>query len=351
MWGMKPGTEPEIRILHIIDNLIDLDPDIIGLQEINEAVNGDGTDNQGKVIADSLSAHFGIPYYYDKIITHLSWDSQYKEFIGIITKYPVEEKGYHQLATGVFPRKVIWNKISTPSGTVNFFNTHLSYNDSNVRIQQVQQIIDYVNEIENNYPATASILTGDFNDIPSSASIQQLINTDTDTFYISTYAFINPRGLGYTAPSHAPFNKIDYIFLKNTSSITPIESEIVMDQPYSGNLFCSDHFGITTSFQENIMTIENDSSCNPGGYELCQNYPNPFNYQTRIVYLIQQKSLVTIKVFDITGRKIQLLVHEFQTPGEHTLNFNARDLPGGIYLFEIQTDNGKKQKGKMLLLR
>ena len=35
--GMKPGTEPEVRIVHIIDKLIEIDPDIIGLQEINES--------------------------------------------------------------------------------------------------------------------------------------------------------------------------------------------------------------------------------------------------------------------------------------------------------------------------
>ena len=44
--GMKPGSEPEIRIQYIIDNLVELDPDIIGLQEINESLTGGGTDNQ-----------------------------------------------------------------------------------------------------------------------------------------------------------------------------------------------------------------------------------------------------------------------------------------------------------------
>jgi len=139
--GMKPGTSPEVRIIHIIDKIIQIDPDIIGLQEINETLSGGLADNQAKVIADSLSAHFGINYNYYYSFTHLSWDNQFREFVGIITKYNVEEQGFFQLVQGAFPRKVVWNKINTPIGTVNFFNTHLSFNSSSVRTVQVGQII------------------------------------------------------------------------------------------------------------------------------------------------------------------------------------------------------------------
>jgi endonuclease/exonuclease/phosphatase family metal-dependent hydrolase len=92
--GMKPGTDPEVRIIHIIDKLIQIDPDIIGLQEINESLSGGSADNQAKVIADSLSAYFGINYNYYTSFTHLSWNNQFREFVGIITKYTVEEEGF-----------------------------------------------------------------------------------------------------------------------------------------------------------------------------------------------------------------------------------------------------------------
>jgi endonuclease/exonuclease/phosphatase family metal-dependent hydrolase len=206
--GMKPGTNPEVRIIHIIDKLKQLDPDIIGLQEINESLNGGGLDNQAKVIADSLSAYFGISYNYYTSLTHLSWNNQFREFVGIITKHNVEEEGFFQLVAGVFPRKVVWNKINTPIGTVNFFNTHLSFNSASVRVQQVQQIIPYIEDTENNHPAVASILTGDFNDPPNAASIQLLTNTGSDTFYVDSYKYINPGSAGYTMPSNAPTTRI-----------------------------------------------------------------------------------------------------------------------------------------------
>ena len=76
--GMKPGTDPPTRLYHIIQNLKVLNPDIIGLQEINESLNSGGTDNQAMLIADSLSSYFGITYYYYYSQTHLSWNNQFK---------------------------------------------------------------------------------------------------------------------------------------------------------------------------------------------------------------------------------------------------------------------------------
>jgi endonuclease/exonuclease/phosphatase family metal-dependent hydrolase len=142
--GMKPGTYPETRLPQIITRLIALDPDIIGLQEINQLRFGSGLHNQGRIIADSLSSYFEIPYYYYQQFTHYSWDDVYNEYIGIITKLPVLETGFYQLATGVFPRKVVWNLVDTPIGKISFLNTHLTYNSSTVRQLQVQQIMDYI---------------------------------------------------------------------------------------------------------------------------------------------------------------------------------------------------------------
>jgi len=210
--GMKPGTDPETRLVNIIEKLKEINPDIIGLQEINESPSGGGNDNQAKVIADSLSAFFGIEYHYFISFTHLSWDNQFKEYVGIISKYPVEEEGFFSLVPGVFPRKVVWNLINTPIGKINFFNTHLSFNSASVRIQQVQQIVSYIENIETSNPAIASLLTGDFNDPPTSTSIQLLTNTGTDTFYISTFEAVNPGNPGYTFPSNSPNTRIDYVF-------------------------------------------------------------------------------------------------------------------------------------------
>jgi len=353
--GMKPGTEPEVRIVHIIDKLIDIDPDIIGLQEINESLNGGGADNQAKVIADSLSAYFGIPYYYYIQQTHLSWSSQFREFIGIITKHPVEETGFFQLVAGAFPRKVVWNKIITPLGTVNFFNTHLSYNSASVRTVQVQQIISYIEDIESNYPAIASILKGDFNAQAGAQSIQQLINTGTDTFYVRTYVYVNPSSPGNTIPSNAPTSKIDYVFLKNTSSIAPFESAVVMNQPYSGGSYCSDHLGVLTSFRAGVLDVDDESSVYPEDFKLFQNYPNPFNPVTKIRFTIPQDERretedVSLKVYDSLGNEIATLVNEDKSAGVYEVDFVGNGLPSGIYFYRLQAGNYTETK-KLIFLK
>jgi endonuclease/exonuclease/phosphatase family metal-dependent hydrolase len=353
--GMKPGTDPEVRIIHIIDKLIQIDPDIIGLQEINESLGGGGVDNQAKVIADSLSDYFGINYNYYTSFTHLSWNNQFREFVGIITKYNVEERGFFQLVTGVFPRKVVWNKISTPIGTVNFFNTHLSFNSSSVRLAQVQQIIQYVENTENNYSAVASILTGDFNDPPNAASIQLLTITGSDTFYVDSYNYVNPGGPGYTMPSNAPATRIDYVFTKSTGSLIPFESNVVMNQPYNGTNYCSDHLGVLTSFSIGVLGIDEGNNLHPEELKLFQNYPNPFNPSTNIRFSVPTEASdfsleTTLKVYDILGEEVTTLVNEQILAGNYEVNFDATNLSSGIYLYKIQAGKFSDVK-KMILIR
>jgi len=361
--GMKPGTDPETRLINIIEKLKVIDPDIIGLQEINESINGGGNDNQAKRIADSLSAFFGVEYHYFISFTHLSWNNQFREFVGIISKYPVEEEGFLSLIPGVFPRKLVWNYIYTPLGKINFFNTHLSFNSASVRFQQVKQIIPYIENIEAGNPGIATILTGDFNDRPTAFSIRLLTETGTDTIYISTFAEMNPGDPGYTMPSNTPNVKIDYVFYKNTGSLAIDTSIIVMDQPYSGNNFCSDHLGILTTFKEGVVNLDESIDLQPDKFELYQNFPNPFNPTTKIKFTIptspqsppyqgegQRERLITLKVYDVLGSEIVTIVNEQKTTGSYQIEFNATNLPSGIYFYQLIAENFSDTK-KMVILR
>jgi endonuclease/exonuclease/phosphatase family metal-dependent hydrolase len=252
--GMKPGTDPSARLYYIIQNLKELNPDIIGLQEINETLYNGGSDNQAMLIADSLSSFFGIKYYTYSVQTHLSWNNQFKEFIGIISKYPVEQQGMYELVPGAFTRKVVWNLITTPAGYINFFNTHLDFQSSSVRYQQITQIADYIFQQENQYQSIATILTGDFNDTTGSNSINYILNAS----YLDSYAEVSPGSHGYTVPSNSPSPKIDFIFFKQTEHLKIDSSTVIMDQPYSGKNYCSDHLGVMTTFSVNKSSVDND---------------------------------------------------------------------------------------------
>lgn len=77
----------------------------------------------------------------------------------------------------------------------------------------------------------------------------------------------------------------------------------------------------------------------PEKYELLQNYPNPFNPVTTIIYQIPRESLVNLKVYDIRGKEIAVLINEIKSPGSYTLTFNASYLSSGVYFYKLTAGN------------
>ncbi len=87
----------------------------------------------------------------------------------------------------------------------------------------------------------------------------------------------------------------------------------------------------------------------PEGNSL-SNYPNPFNPTTKISFSIPQKSQIKLKVFDVLGREIQILANRVYEVGQYEVEFNANNLPSGIYFYNLTTGNYSLTK-KMLLLK
>lgn len=80
------------------------------------------------------------------------------------------------------------------------------------------------------------------------------------------------------------------------------------------------------------------------------NYPNPFNPLTKIHYIIPHASMVSLKVYDIDGREINTLVHEYQQPGHYIVPFDGSEIASGIYLYKL-TSGDKVQVQKMVLMK
>ncbi len=74
----------------------------------------------------------------------------------------------------------------------------------------------------------------------------------------------------------------------------------------------------------------------PQEFKLFQNYPNPFNPSTQITYLIPRDGLVTLSVFDVLGREVQVLENSMKHAGTHTVSFNASKVSSGVYLYRLQ---------------
>ena len=84
-------------------------------------------------------------------------------------------------------------------------------------------------------------------------------------------------------------------------------------------------------------------------YGLDQNYPNPFNPTTTINYSIKTTGLVTLKVYDMLGTEVSSLVNESQEAGSYSVEFNAANLPSGMYVYRLSTNNFIDTK-KLILL-
>lgn len=85
-------------------------------------------------------------------------------------------------------------------------------------------------------------------------------------------------------------------------------------------------------------------------YYLQQNYPNPFNPSTTIGFRLFVKSYVTLKVYDVLGREVEVLVNGEKEAGEHKIKFVSSKLTAGIYFYYIQT-RGFSEVRKMLLMK
>ena len=84
-------------------------------------------------------------------------------------------------------------------------------------------------------------------------------------------------------------------------------------------------------------------------FALEQNYPNPFNPTINIEFRIANFGFVSLKVYDILGREVAVLVNEVKPAGEYEVEFNAGDLSSGIYLYRITSGNFIETKKLMFM--
>ena len=97
------------------------------------------------------------------------------------------------------------------------------------------------------------------------------------------------------------------------------------------------------------FAVSNETTESPKEYSL-SNYPNPFNPTTKINYELRVTNYVSLKVYDVLGNEIAILVKEKQNAGRYSVNFNGADLSSGIYFYRFES-NGIVLTGRMLLIK
>jgi len=143
-------------------------------------------------------------------------------------------------------------------------------------------------------------------------------------------------------------NKIDVNTRGGTNcSITAYhpegESNTILDDKTSGNntvtiidFNCSDQLNEWCQQTYcDLLAVYNPSFETQAAFSLSQNYPNPFKSITIIEYAIPTSSLISIKVYDMSGREVAVLVYEKKQKGHYSTIFNGSNLPVGTYFYRI----------------
>jgi hypothetical protein len=95
---------------------------------------------------------------------------------------------------------------------------------------------------------------------------------------------------------------------------------------------------------------EQGSTPLPAQYRLGQNFPNPFNPSTTIEFSIPKSQFVSLKVFNALGQEVAVLVDGTLAAGNHSVSFDARQLPSGVYFYRISAGTFVESK-KMVLMK
>jgi len=299
------------------------------------------------------------------------------------------------------------------SDTLRLYAVHLKANNTTPDQQQRAREVDSLRKVTNTLPLNSNfIVLGDFNIYgatePAYQKLLQIIPGNEGHFFDmlnlpgswnnSAYAVYHTQstrvrqfGGGATGGMDDRFDMILYSKAVNEPGGVTIVQQSLNAYGNDGNHFndsinkppnnavgqviadalhySSDHLPILALFRfESTIGITPVSNEIPHEYKLYQNYPNPFNPVTTIQFSIpilrivdaaggqlvphsmREGVFISIKVYDIIGREVSELIDEQLTPGEYEVNFDAGNLPGGVYFYRLTAGDFIDSK-KMILVK
>ncbi len=138
-------------------------------------------------------------------------------------------------------------------------------------------------------------------------------------------------------------------------SIRTIDSAKVIVKSFTGTVLNASVAGLA-EIEVNARVSSNDLASVTSlseiadDYYLGQNYPNPFNPATKIEFSLPKSQNVTLRVYDISGREVALLIAGKVMKGRNSITFNAKNLSSGVYIYVLQAGEFVQTR-KMVLLK
>ena len=98
-----------------------------------------------------------------------------------------------------------------------------------------------------------------------------------------------------------------------------------------------------------VTGVEKNNSELPASFNLAQNYPNPFNPSTKISFSLVKSGFTTLNVYNVIGQQVAQLVNKDLSSGTYSVDFDAANLPSGIYMYRITSGSFTATKKMMLI--
>jgi hypothetical protein len=160
--------------------------------------------------------------------------------------------------------------------------------------------------------------------------------------------YIKQNELAAAGQNSVYFGATTYDLLNNGKINILISMDLINQQGTTGRRF-------TQIYKPDSTSSVNENEFIPNTNKLYQNYPNPFNPSTTIRFSLIESEKVAIKLYNILGKEIKLLLDDNLPAGEHTVQWDGKDdeennLPGGVYFIQM-TAGYYRQTIKSVLLK
>lgn len=211
------------------------------------------------------------------------------------------------------------------------------------------------------------------NTITTNNQIWPAIQCDTNG-YLSVVYYDNSTSPGYHSnfaySTDAGNTWVNQVLSDSSFTMTAVGSEVRYGDYIGIDAFSNKIFPVWTDDRRGTpnqeiytasLSIVSAAGINqneiPSEFALKQNYPNPFNPETIINFDISRSSFVTLKVYDVLGKELNVIVNENLPAGRYSKSFDASKLSSGIYFYTLKArQNGSltgdySETRKMILLK
>jgi endonuclease/exonuclease/phosphatase family metal-dependent hydrolase len=240
----------------LVEQLIDLSPDVVMLQEVSLP------ENPAAWLSEQLNLRLNENQYYKEFVSPKTGTWGKREGIGTLSRIPVES--HESIPLGGQGRVAQKIRINLNNHPVLLMNTHLFWQtgQSDERIRQVRRLIDWSEEGSENIPV---LVCGDFNDTPDSLAIYLMKEK-----YKSAHETVQLEEPAYTYPTPLPVSilyllktivrffpylnikaikldrrsVLDYIFVNHQVEVLDCQLVFVKSHPENWKIYASDHFGL-----------------------------------------------------------------------------------------------------------